>query len=225
MKRLADDYTTKTRISHNPKIKSMIPGRSRILTCPFCGEKKVVMTVLSGNTFGAEYWSDNKMIAPMPPEVSYIQKCPHCKKYYITARQEMKMADNGFSMETGTLTFPEMKEAFAQLSGGGFQEEKEEVIVRWMLHHAYNDHHYRGEHKVDANKEDRMLFKNNAIWLITNSISDNLLKAEFYREIGEYDVAYDLLKSVEVETDFQKVILSDIQKRVESKDCEVFKIK
>lgn len=28
------------------------------------------------DTFVAELWSDNKQIAPMLPEISYVQKCP-----------------------------------------------------------------------------------------------------------------------------------------------------
>ena len=46
--------------------------------CPFCGTKKELMTLVSGNTFGAVYWSDNKRIAPMLPTVSPVQKCSNC---------------------------------------------------------------------------------------------------------------------------------------------------
>lgn len=43
----------------------MIPGSPQILTCPYCGKKKEIMSLVSGNTCGAVYWSDNKRIAPM----------------------------------------------------------------------------------------------------------------------------------------------------------------
>ena len=65
----------------------MLPGPARILECPFCGEKKKVLSLLSGNTFGAEYWSDNKLIARMLPDVSLVQKCPNCGKYYVISMQ------------------------------------------------------------------------------------------------------------------------------------------
>ena len=177
------------------------------------------MSLISGNTFGAELWSDNKQIAPMLPEISYIQKCPHCGQYYITGRQEVKYAKDGYSFEKGLLTYPEMKEAFVQLSEEGFENEKEETKVRMMLHHAYNDYFYRSDDNKEINAEDRKLFYENTIWLI-----DNLIKAEFYREIGEFEIAHDILESVKVEDEFLKRIVSLIQERLQNNDCRVFKI-
>ena len=48
--------------------------------------------------------------------------------------------------------------------------------------------------------------------------------AEFYREIGEFEVAHDILESVEVEDEFLKRIMTQIQERVQNNDCRVFKI-
>ena len=124
-------------------------GNPQILTCPFCGKEKEIMSLVSGNTFGSELWSDNKQIAPMLPEISYVQKCPHCGKYFIKGRQAVKYAKDGYCFEKGLLTFPETKEAFAQLAKEGFIDEKEEINVRMMLHHAYNDYYYRNIDKKD----------------------------------------------------------------------------
>lgn len=202
----------------------MMPGNPRILVCPFCGKEKEIMSLISGNTFGAELWSDNKQIAPMLPEISYVQKCPHCGKYYITGRQEVKYAKDGYSFEKGLLTYPEMKEAFAQISEEGFLNEKEEINVRMMLHHAYNDYYYRTEEKNVISEEDKALFHDNGIWLINNLITDSVMKAEFYREIGELDTARDILDSVTVEDEFLKRIVTAIRDRLEINNCEVFKI-
>ena len=73
----------------------MLPGNPQILTCPYCGQTKEVMSLLSGNTFGAQLWSDNKRIAPMLPEISYVQKCLYCQKYFIRSRQEEVYAKSG----------------------------------------------------------------------------------------------------------------------------------
>ncbi len=202
----------------------MNPGNPRILVCPFCGKEKEIMSLISGNTFGAEIWSDNKQIAPMLPEISYVQKCPHCGKYYITGRQKVKYAKDGHSFDQGLLTFPEMKEAFVQLSEEGFVNEKEETNVRMMLHHAYNDYYYRSDDNKEVSAEDKKLFRENGIWLIDNLITDSVLKAEFYREIGDFEIAHDILESVEVEDEFLKRIVSLIQERLQNNDCRVFKI-
>ena len=202
----------------------MMPGNPQILICPFCGTEKQIMSLISGNTFGAELWSDNKQIAPMLPEISYVQKCPHCGKYYITGRQEVKYAEDGFSFEKGLLTYPEMKEAFTQLSEEGFLNENEEINVRMMLHHAYNDYYYRTEEKKVISEEDKTLFHENGLWLINNLITDSVMKAEFYREIGEIDTARSILDSITVEDEFLKRIVTAIKDRLEVNNCQVFKL-
>lgn len=202
----------------------MMPGNPQILICPFCGTEKQIMSLISGNTFGAELWSDNKQIAPMLPEISYVQKCPHCGKYYITERQEVKYAKDGYSFEKGLLTYPEMKEAFTQLSEEGFLNEKEEINVRMMLHHAYNDYYYRTDEKKVISEEDKTLFHENGLWLINNLITDSVMKAEFYREIGEIDTARSILDSITVEDEFLKRIVTAIKDRLEVNNCQVFKL-
>ena len=201
-----------------------MPGNPQILICPFCGTEKQIMSLISGNTFGAELWSDNKQIAPMLPEISYVQKCPHCGKYYITERQEVKYAKDGYSFEKGLLTYPEMKEAFTQLSEEGFLNENEEINVRMMLHHAYNDYYYRTEEKKVVSEEDKTLFHKNGLWLINNLITDSVMKAEFYREIGEVDTARSILNSITVEDEFLKRIVTAIKDRLEVNNCQVFKL-
>ena len=202
-----------------------MPGNPQILTCPFCGKEKEIMSLVSGNTFDSELWSDNKQIAPMLPEISYVQKCPHCGKYYIIRRQIVKSAKEGYSFEQGLLTFPEMKEAFAQLSEEGFIDKKEEGNVRMMLHHAYNDYYYRYDHKKDVQEDDKKLFRENGLWLIKNLLTDNVMKAEFYREIGDMETAKNILDSVVVEDDFLKQIVSSIRERIENNNSDVFKIR
>ena len=70
-----------------------------------------------------------------------------------------------------------MKEAFAQLSAEGFNNCNEEQTVRMMLHHAFNDHYHRTGNPKPIDEADKALFHDNAMWLIDNFITDNLLKA------------------------------------------------
>lgn len=203
----------------------MQPGKPQILTCPFCGKEKEIMSLMSGNTFGSMLWSDNKQIAPMMPEMSYVQKCPHCGKYYIRNRQAIRHATEGFSFEQGTLTFTEMKEAFAQLSAEGFNNCDEEQTVRMMLHHAFNDHYHRTGNPKPIDEADKALFHDNAMWLIDNFITDNLLKAEFYRETGEMEKARQLLSTVAISDGFMQGIRQSIAQRIDSGDTAVFLIR
>lgn len=200
----------------------MIPGPPQILICPFCGGKKQIMSLISGNTFGAELWSDNKLIAPMLPNISYIQKCPHCGKYYILGRQETNFAKDGVSFETGELSLDETKEAYEQLSQEGFRTLGEEIEVRLMLFHALNDCYGRSILGFDDFVDDRNLFVEQGQWLIENAIADNVLKAEFYREIGEFDKASELLAGIVPDDDSIREFAEKINERIEHNDSKVF---
>ena len=183
------------------------------------------MSLLSGNTFGAQLWSDNKQIAPMLPEISYVQKCSHCKKYFIRSRQKEVYSGSEFSVEQGLLSFAEMKEAFAQLSQEKFRDTEEEVHVRMMLHHAYNDYYFRdGRHRTVA-EADQKLFQENVLWLIEHCITDNVMKAEFYREVGDMEKAKALIENATGDDDFMKGLMATIKEKINKGDTAVFLIK
>jgi len=205
----------------------MLPGNPQILTCPHCGGEKLIMSLRSGNTFGAKLWSDNKSIAPMLPDISYIQKCPHCGKYFNRTKQEKyEEANDKSCFDLGTLSFDEMKEALQQFSEGGFADKNEESGIRMMMFHTFNDFYYRNEDNnaisIDAN--DYQIFVEQGKWLIDNFITSNLLKAEFYREIGDFENAKICLSEVEEDDDFSKQIALSINEKIEANDTKVFLI-
>jgi hypothetical protein len=200
----------------------MVVGNSLILTCPFCGKEKEIMSLLSCSSFFATIWSDNKRVDRNMPEISYVQKCPDCGKYYIIERQEAKFSDDRISYNKGLLTYPEIREAFLQLSEEGFLNKEEESNVRMMLHHAYNDYHYRKEEKEDICEKDKVLFHENGLWLIHNQIEDDVFKAEYYREIGEFEKARSVLNTITVKGGFWERLVNAIKERLEVHDSKVF---
>lgn len=146
----------------------MIKNNARIVSCPFCGKKKELLSLTSGNTIGSTQWSDGKMVAPMLPSVSPVQKCPHCGKYYLHYKQEGESGTRP-SDEGGDLSYREWKEAYQQFSANTSDEKNDNdglfrrivqkikvrkvdntlddhdwsVILRGLIY-AYNDCHYRG---------------------------------------------------------------------------------
>lgn len=146
----------------------MIKDNSKIVKCPYCGAKKELLSLVSGNTIGATQWSDGKMVAPMLPRVSPVQKCAQCGKYYLEYKQESESGQLE-SDETGQLSYKEWKEAYQQFSADISDEKKEQkgffngiiqqfhpetpdisldnrdwsVILLGIIH-AHNDCHYRG---------------------------------------------------------------------------------
>ena len=56
----------------------MLPGPVLIKQCPSCQGLYKQFTLTSGNTFGAKYFTDGKMNAPMLPQAPELLRCPHC---------------------------------------------------------------------------------------------------------------------------------------------------
>jgi len=195
----------------------MIPGKAKIITCPHCGKEKEIMSLVSGNTFNSTLWSDNKHECPMLSTVSYVQKCPECGKYYIYSRQEDRYGEVS-SLETGYLDYPEMKEALAQLLEEDLLKG-EESQVRFLFHHTYNDYYHRNNEGKEIPAEDLELFKANAQWLIDNCITDTIMKAEFYREMGDFAKALELIEPVdthgdEFQMDAKRIIRNKIKAEI-----------
>lgn len=171
----------------------MNPYFARILTCPKCGKHKEVLSLMSGNTFNAVYWSDGKMVAPMLPQVSGIQKCPFCGTYFFLDRQKEEYSKDSYSFELGTLSFEDCKEAHRQ-----FKEEtlsdSERMLLLYLTITAYNDKYYRsGNGMVEkipdsVNADDLDFFKSTISMFLKGLPETSLpLRAELLREAGKFN--------------------------------------
>lgn len=207
----------------------MLPGPGQILTCPHCGAHKEVLSLLSGNTFGQEVWSDNKTIAPMLPRVSFVQKCPSCGGYFLMSRQYPKNG-NDSSFDTGDLSYLELKEAWHSLNDASCHPElygwskikkacglsssknthpltnDEKLSVLIMLVWAFNDEYTRTEVKPAPFEEQEYICSIIDQLLELDQV-DDLLKAEFLRESGRFQESMSLLNKYSTEDQFlQKLI-------------------
>lgn len=206
----------------------MIPGNAKIVKCPYCGTKKELFTMVSGNTFGATFWSDNKRIAPMLPIVSPVQKCPGCGKYYFENKNRCGEG-NSHSFELGELTFPEWKEAYAQFQAEGV-DDKTLDNVRYWLFHSYNDYFHRSKKAPKPTEEDFEFFSKTVEKLIDsfkwNSASDLLMKAELYREANKMQECRQVLDSIPLDqlNEEHKGIFNGIKLRMEKNDNVVFQL-
>lgn len=207
----------------------MIPGPANILSCPYCGGTKEVMSLISGNTCGATVWSDTRRDYPMLPEVSPIQKCPHCNKYYFIeqAKSEYSKEPNSEMssfMKLGKLCFSELKEA---------REEMKKLTLtkmqRWILNHelfmAFNDCFRREQEKVefDPSEDDEKLFLtvvNELLEGIEKTDDYVLFNAELLREAGRFQEAFFLLDNFGKEED--KWIVDAMKDKIAKQDTSPF---
>ena len=206
----------------------MIPGNAKIVKCPYCGTKKELFTMVSGNTIRATYWSDNKRIAPMLPMVSPVQKCPGCGKYYEEGKNHCGEG-NSYSFDLGELTFPEWKEAYAQFQAEGVDEKTRNNLRYWLIH-SYNDYFHRSEEAPKPTDEDFEFFSKTVVEFIDsfnwNSGSELLMKAELYREANKMQECRQVLDSIPFDqlNEDLKAIFNGIRLRMEKNDHVVFQL-
>ena len=200
----------------------MTPGPANVLSCPFCGGTKEVMSLISGNTCGATVWSDTRRYYPMLPEVSPIQECPHCHKFYFIEQAKHTYSDDPESTERsygklGKLTFLQLIKAKKQMDCLSLTK-----MQRWILNHqifmAYNDCFRREPENVDIppSQEEQQLYLNTIDELldgIGQSANYQLFHAELLREVGKFDEAREILLNHKSEDD--KWIVEAMLKHIE----------
>ena len=198
----------------------MNPGYAQILTCPHCGTKKEVLSLISGNTFRQTLWSDNKTIAPMLPKVSFVQKCPHCGKYYLLSRQEPEYG-NTYSFELGDLNYEETKEAWSMLKETEDLTENEKLNILIMQVWAFNDSYTR-KNETSAPTNEQAYIKGIIELLLKLDNVDDLLKAEFLRETGRFEEALELLNNYLAGNDFLEELKSRFKEHALASDTRPF---
>ena len=214
----------------------MHPANARVVFCPYCGGTKELLSLMSGNTFGAKFWSDHKMRAPMLPIVSPVQKCPHCGKYYLAYKQKWHEGDYP-SFEQGQLSYPEWKEAYSQLLEERENkdrckkvDEKDLSVIRIVLVQAYNDYYYRD--CVAEVSPDEYSFIEKVIKDFIDSSKrpqrmNPLLIPELYREINmmkECEQALSLI-NYDILDDEEKIHYDGIKTRMMAGDSKVFELR
>lgn len=200
----------------------MNPGHPLLLKCPFCGNEKEVLTLLSGNTFRGQQWSDWRRKFPMLPEVSSIQKCPSCGMYYFTDKVDRRQATEGYSFETGELTYEEFKEAAGQFGGTLSLEEWHnlEVLLVW----AYNDKYNREDMEITEAPIEEQEYINSILDNLIVLSQTDVIKAEYLRERGRFDEALDILDKCCPEEDYLRGIVERMKTYAKEKNTIAFKI-
>lgn len=206
----------------------MLPANAKIVKCPFCGERKELLNLASGNTFGAKHWSDQKMIAPMLPRVSPVQKCSKCGKYYLEYKQPYKEGDD-WSSERGELSYQEWKEAYEQFKVDNSIKRDDMQVIRHHIIMAFNDEFYRNGSNLVTSQEEAFFIEIINDYIASNKWnSQNMLfKAELYREAGEMTKCEEVLSQISTKSlkEFELKIYDMIKTKMTKGDKIVFMIK
>jgi len=189
----------------------MTPGPIKWIKCPHCGGRARYATLNSGNTFGAQTWTDGKQIAPMLPLPPAIVKCAHCPDCYWLSDAKTIGEMDPWGDET-TVPDPSWKddewieepneEEYAKLLGGSLmnspERERSLRILAWWR--ANDSGRVESASADDPPRPQPKWFQSNLEALVglmdETEVNDLLMKAELLRELGRFNEAETVLKHV-----------------------------
>ena len=181
----------------------MKPGPTLIIPCPQCGHRGKKRTLCSGNTFGAELWSDGKQIARMLPEFPWLVRCKKCRKFFHAeeklAIKRLQYGDPDYK-ELDNYEFFEFPSFSDYIDALGIEED--ELYLRFMIFRSFND--YIRDNKEDqVTEEMQMLHEDNLkslLFMLEESkdkdINSLFTRIEINRELGRFDKCFELLNTI-----------------------------
>lgn len=176
----------------------MLPGPDATVSCPHCGAKARYPTLISGNTFGATYWTDGKRVAPMLPGLPQFVRCGSCGSCYWL-EDEIEDDDGSADAVDEGRRLPYVKEASeaemleALRSGrvkGAESERKLRVLAWWMSNDPLRTEHPLPDVR-DAGSMEARRGNLQALVALLDDFDDNdmIMRAEIHRELGDFDAA------------------------------------
>ena len=204
----------------------LLPGPTLIMKCPRCAGLSQESTLTSGNTFGAKYWTDGAMRAPMLPRTPPIVKCAHWSgvawaddfeevaswdRYSngtVSGADGEPMFSNADEDARARASYEELPEyrhaSFADIvdfADRATLPQEEEFFARMVCWQAGNDaRRDSGTPEPLSEAEDANLTRLLQL-LVIDPESSALTRAEVLRELGRFAEARQTLDGAELHVD------------------------
>lgn len=186
--------------------KDMLTGPTYVYECPQCGNLLTNSSLESGNSMGAEYFSDGKVFAPMLPEFPDLTKCKKCDHIFWLSKLE-EIGRYQWSDEVNPqwesadmAMYLEINDLYRAIRGGIAETKEEELNIREQIWRAYNDRIRNGE-PIFQDANDEALWKENVTTLLAlfdqSDRNEKLMIAEIYRNLGEFEKSISILNGIE----------------------------
>lgn len=184
----------------------MTPGPVKIIGCPKCSALAQYSTLRSGNTFGARVWTDGKQLAPMLPRPPAVVRCGSCGQCYWLARArevgEIDWSGGDETLDPAWRSAPAIKEPTEEeyygalekgLAANAREEQNLRVLAWWRRNDAFRNVPPPATAVISG---EAAPWQQNlkALVRILDVVGENaIMKAEAHRELGEFDVARQIL--------------------------------
>ncbi|NOX86367.1 MAG: hypothetical protein GXO86_10470, partial [Chlorobi bacterium] len=186
----------------------MIIGPDIIYECPHCNHYISRGSIMSGNTFGATFYSDGSRYAPMLPEFPRITKCTKChtifwfddaKEIEGKNRDDFDTEDPVHADDAGFLNIDEYFEA---LEKGLCRSNDDEFYIRQRILWEFNKKVRAGKPLFNHSREEKLWRDNINLLLLLIDYEDTnqkILAAELNRNLGKFYTCVEILGSVETD--------------------------
>lgn len=195
----------------------MLPGPILYKKCSECSVIFKERAFGSGNTFGATYWTDGRMNAPMMVDDMSLAICPNCKtpvwleeletvgsttpwlSYFSDAEHQAEAEKENSEIAKLGATDAEFciepfSDDYSHLLNQGIEDPVKELYVRLQLWWESNDSR-RGKGRPFAMHDEEIANVQALILLLDESDEHQLMmKAEALREIGKFEDALLILE-------------------------------
>lgn len=220
------------------------PGPTRIIQCPGSTEIRQAPSLSSGNTFGASFWTDGYMFAPMLPRFPAITRCTADGPFFWVDSAKVLGSIDPWRAEaaspppqawrnaptTRELTGEELLQAIAQ--GLGDTPERLSHLRHRAWWAANQAHRPSADGQAPTSTSDfppgsasRANLEALATELDEADVEQLLTKIEVLRELARFDEAERLLSNEKLGDERLKRWVSLIGERVRLRDARVAKLK
>lgn len=206
----------------------MSPGPNIITECHKCHGLFTRWTLRSGNTFTARFWPDGKMKAPMMPEIPPLVVCPCCDDFVWC--KDCKEIEEIYGYDETQEKYPGIKhykdaniDTYMLALKAKSLNKNREGYIRVKLMHFLNDENRDMEIPI-SEPSDLQLENYERLLVIANKddANDTMLRAEIYRETGQFDKCLELLDKVKDKDYLENVkALKELCKNKDSRVMEI----
>ncbi|HEY0955178.1 MAG TPA: hypothetical protein VGE36_10500 [Roseateles sp.] len=218
------------------------PGPTTVIQCPGSEEIRVVHSINSGNTFGAVFWTDGYMVAPMLPRFPAITRCTADGPIFWVSSANRVGSIPPWGAEASTPQAWRNAQAVRDLKGEEFllaiaqglgdTPDKLNYLRRQAWWEANHAHRPRGDEAGPAAASDfapgtaaRANLEALAAAQDEAQPEQRLTKAEALRELGQFDEAARLLDDDRLKDARLQRWVALMQERIRLRDARVAKLK
>jgi hypothetical protein len=208
----------------------MLPGPDYIYQCPNCGKYLKGRSLRSGNTFGAELFSDGKMIAPMLPTFPDLTKCRKCDAiFWLSSLNEIGTDDwNSKNSEWENVYYADFLGIEDLHRALKITKKKEDTIfIRQQIWWTFNDRVRVGKKtELFIHENEKDLWEQNCNHLLNlldkDNVNQKIMIAELLRNLGQFERCTNLINELPNDFDWLK---TQFETECAKKNTMVFKMK